>query len=135
MWPSVVVHKHWSVSQRMIVEMGDYAWSEHIVTVFLACQITIKNVQVQLTVKGKITPDSYTPTPKSSCAQNVVEYRDNVLAPRVIPHFDNHALADRPMFMDDNARPHRARIVQHIIQQEAVQTIPWPAICVRHKNQ
>jgi hypothetical protein len=48
------------------------AWSEHIVTVFLACQITITNVQVQLTVKGKTTPDSYTPTPKSSCAQNEV---------------------------------------------------------------
>ena len=72
MWPSVVVHEHWPVSQRMIVEMGDYPWSEHIVTVFLACQITIKNVQVQLTVKGKTTPDSYTPTPKSSCDQNVV---------------------------------------------------------------
>ena len=56
----------------MIVKMGDYAWSEHIVTVFLDCQITIKNVQVQLTVKGKTTPDSYTPTPKGSCAQNVV---------------------------------------------------------------
>ena len=53
-------------------QMGDYAWSEHIVMVFLACQITIKNVQVQLTVKGKTTPESYTPTPKSSCAQNVV---------------------------------------------------------------
>jgi hypothetical protein len=26
----------------MIVEMGDYAWSEHIVPVYLACQITIK---------------------------------------------------------------------------------------------
>jgi hypothetical protein len=65
MWPSVVVHEHWPVSQRMIVEMGDYAWSEHIVTVFLACQITIKNVQVQLTVKGKTTPDSYTPPPKA----------------------------------------------------------------------
>jgi hypothetical protein len=25
MWPSVVVHEHWPVSQRMIVEMGDYA--------------------------------------------------------------------------------------------------------------
>jgi transposase len=37
-------------------------------------------------------------------------------------------LADRPMFMDDNARPHRARIVQHFLQQEAVQTIPWPAM-------
>jgi hypothetical protein len=24
------------------------------------------------------------------------KYRDNVLAPRVVPHFDNHALADRP---------------------------------------
>jgi hypothetical protein len=56
----------------MIVEMGDYAWSEHIVTVLLACQITIKNVQVQLTVKGKTTPDNYTPTLKSSCAQNMV---------------------------------------------------------------
>ena len=56
MWPSVVV-------QRMIVEMRDYAWSEHIVTVFLACQITIMNVQVQLTVKGKTTPDSYIPPP------------------------------------------------------------------------
>ena len=61
MWPSVVVHEHWSVSQRMIVEMGDYAWSEHIVAVFLASQITIKNVQVQRTVKGKTPPDSYTP--------------------------------------------------------------------------
>jgi hypothetical protein len=50
-----------AVSQRMIVEMGDYARSEHIVTVFLACQITIKNAQVQLTVKGKTTSDSYTP--------------------------------------------------------------------------
>jgi hypothetical protein len=27
--------------------------------------------------------------------------RDNVLAPRVVPHFDNHALAHNPMFMDD----------------------------------
>ena len=35
--PSVVVHEHWPVSQRMIVEKGNYAWSEHIVTVFLAC--------------------------------------------------------------------------------------------------
>ena len=32
------------------------------------------------------------------------------------------------MFMDNNARPHRTRIVQHFLQQEAVQTIPWPAM-------
>ena len=30
--------------------------------------------------------------------------------------------------MDDNARPHRARIVQHFLQQEAVQTITWPVM-------
>jgi transposase len=30
--------------------------------------------------------------------------------------------------MDDNARPHRARIVQHCLQREAVQTIPLPAM-------
>ena len=56
------------------------------------------------------------------------KYRDNVLAPRVVPHFDNHALTDRPMFMDDNARPHSSRIVQHFLQHEAVQTISWPAM-------
>jgi hypothetical protein len=70
LWPSVVVYEHWSIGQRMIVEMGDYVWSEHIVTVFLACRITIKNVQVQLLVKGKITPESYTPHPqKQLCAK------------------------------------------------------------------
>jgi hypothetical protein len=69
MWPSVVIHEHLPVSQRMIVEMGDYTWSEHIVTVFLACQITIKNVQVQFTVKGKTTPDSYTPKSKCGCPE------------------------------------------------------------------
>ena len=41
------------------------------------------------------------------------KYLDNVLASRVVPHFDNHALTDRPMFIGDNARPHEARIVQH----------------------
>jgi truncated hemoglobin YjbI len=35
-----------------------------------------------------------------------------MLAPRVVPHFDNHVLADRPMFMDNNARPHIARLVE-----------------------
>jgi hypothetical protein len=56
--------------------------TKHFVTVFLACQITIKNVQVQLTVKGNTTPDSYTPIPKSSCAQNVVVHVQVDLAKR-----------------------------------------------------
>jgi hypothetical protein len=57
MWPSVVVHEHWPVSQRTIVEMGD------IVAVFLARQITIKNVQVQLGQK-KNNPRQLHPHPQ-----------------------------------------------------------------------
>jgi transposase len=30
--------------------------------------------------------------------------------------------------MDDNARPYRARIVNQYKQQEAIDTIPWPAM-------
>jgi transposase len=30
--------------------------------------------------------------------------------------------------MDDNARPHRAHIVQDYLQQEAIELIPWPAV-------
>jgi hypothetical protein len=72
--PSFVVHEHWPVSQRMIVEMGDYAWSEHIVTVFLAFQITIKNVPVQLTVKGKTTINQRNPK-----CQNMDELRTAIV--------------------------------------------------------
>jgi hypothetical protein len=56
------------------------------------------------------------------------KYCENLLPPRVVPHFANHALTDRPMFMDDSTRPQRARIVQHFLQQEAAQTIPCPAM-------
>jgi hypothetical protein len=59
---------------------------------------------------------------------NCVAYRDNVLNAHVVPHFDNHALADRPIFMDDNAKLHIARIVREFRQQEAIDTFQWPAI-------
>ena len=49
-----------------------------------------------------------------------VKYRDNVIMDIVVPHFDNHRLVDRPIFMDDNARPHRAAIVRDYLQQEAI---------------
>ena len=35
-------------------------------------------------------------------------YRDQILRPLVLPHFDCHPLA---ILMDDNAKPHGARIV------------------------
>jgi len=38
-------------------------------------------------------------------------YRQSIREASVVPHFDNHPLNTRPVFMDDNARPHRSRVV------------------------
>ena len=34
------------------------------------------------------------------------KYRDQILRSLVVPHFDGHPLASRPIMMDGNARPH-----------------------------
>ena len=34
----------------------------------------------------------------------------------IVPDFDNRPLDDGPIFMDDNARPHKARIVRKFRQ-------------------
>ena len=55
-------------------------------------------------------------------------YLDKILEAAVVSHFDiNHSLASRPIFMDDNARPHRARIVVDFLNNDAVDTLPWSA--------
>ena len=46
----------------------------------------------------------------------------------VVPHFENHHLADRPVFIDNNARPHKARIVRQLIEQESIETLPLPTM-------
>jgi hypothetical protein len=56
------------------------------------------------------------------------QYIRDVLQPVVVPHFDNHPLATRPVYMDDNARPHRSRAVTTYLQNEAVIYVPWPAM-------
>jgi transposase len=50
------------------------------------------------------------------------------LQPVVVPHFDNHPLATRPVYIDDNARPHRSRAVTAYLQSEAVTSVSWPAM-------
>ena len=57
-----------------------------------------------------------------------VQYIRDVLQPIVVPHFDIHPLATRPVYMDDNARPHRSRAVTAYLQSEAVTSVPWPAM-------
>jgi transposase len=66
-----------------------------------------------VTIQGNLTGDQY--------------IRD-VLQPVVVPHFDNHPLATRHVYMDDNARPHRSRAVTAYLQTEAVTSVPWRAM-------
>jgi transposase len=66
-----------------------------------------------VTIQGNLTGDQY--------------IRD-VLQPVVVPHLDNHPLATRPVYMDDNARPHRSRAVTDYLQSEAVTSVPFPAM-------
>ena len=66
-----------------------------------------------VTIQGNLTGDHY--------------IRD-VLQPVVVPHFDNHPLATRLVYMDDNARPHHSRAVTAYLQSEAVTSVPWPAM-------
>jgi transposase len=54
-------------------------------------------------------------------------YRQNIIEASVVPHFDNHPLNTRPVFMDDNARPNRARVVTDYLRDESITTLPWPA--------
>ena len=54
-------------------------------------------------------------------------YIHDVLQPVVVPHFETHPLATRPVYMDDNARPHSSRVVTAYLQRNAIETLPWPA--------
>ena len=57
--------------------------------------------------------------------RNGPRYQRDVLEPVVVPHFDNHALVTRPVFMDDNAGPHRKRAVLDFLQRNAIAAILW----------
>ena len=62
-----------------------------------------------VTIKGNLTGD---------------QYIKDVLQPVVVLHFDNHPLARRPVYLDDNARPHRSRrAVTAYLQSEAVNSV------------
>ena len=62
------------------------------------------------------------------CSLTGDQYIRDVLQPVVGPHFDNRPLATKPDYMDDNARPHRSRVVTAYLQSEAVTSVPWPAM-------
>ena len=50
-------------------------------------------------------------------------YRDEILDVCVI----QYGCAIGPILMDDNARPHRARVVEEYLQQKNIVHMDWPA--------
>jgi hypothetical protein len=54
-----------------------------------------------------------------------IRYRDEILAP--IVRLYAGAIGDDFILMDDNARPHRARIGNEYLQRETIERIDWPA--------
>jgi len=54
-------------------------------------------------------------------------YRQNIFEASAVAHFDNHPLNTRPVFMDGNAIPHRARVVTDYLGDESITSLQWPA--------
>ncbi|GFW19647.1 transposable element Tcb2 transposase [Trichonephila clavipes] len=52
-------------------------------------------------------------------------YADEILRPHVIAYAG--AIGDSFVFQDDNARPHRARLVENMLEAETIQRREWPA--------
>ncbi|GFW34426.1 transposable element Tcb2 transposase [Trichonephila clavipes] len=52
-------------------------------------------------------------------------YADEILRPHVIPYAGS--IGDSFVFQDDNARPHRARLVENMLEAETIQCMEWPA--------
>ena len=123
---------HWSDESRFLLHVTDdrmRVW-RHKNTTYTPRNIqpTVPYGGCSLMVWGCISHD---------CKLNLViiqgnltgdQYIREVLQPVVVPHFDNHPLATRPVYMDDNVRPHRSRAVTIYLQSEAVTSVPWPAM-------
>ena len=54
-----------------------------------------------------------------------IAYRDDILEPIAVPALQ--AMGPGAILQDDNARPHRARVVQNFLQQQQVNRMNWPA--------
>lgn len=54
-----------------------------------------------------------------------VRYMDEIFHPIVRPYAG--AIGQDFVLMDDNARPHRARVVDQYLHQEGIERMEWPA--------
>ncbi|GBO25097.1 hypothetical protein AVEN_108917-1 [Araneus ventricosus] len=61
----------------------------------------------------------------AGCSVTAVRYRDEILHPLVRPFIA--AMGTEAIFIDDNARPHRARLVRSNLEVENIPQMAWPA--------
>ncbi|GBM81510.1 hypothetical protein AVEN_227765-1 [Araneus ventricosus] len=61
----------------------------------------------------------------AGCSVTTVRYRDEILHPLVLPFIA--AMGANAIFMNDNARPHRARLVQSYLESEIIPQMACPA--------
>ncbi|KAK7115972.1 hypothetical protein V1264_001738 [Littorina saxatilis] len=54
-----------------------------------------------------------------------LRYRDEILRPLAVPALQQ--MGPQAVYQDDNARPHRARVVNDFLQQSGVNRMEWPA--------
>src|SRR4029434_9439948 len=55
-----------------------------------------------------------------------VRYRNEILEPVAIPYLQN--LGPNSILQDDNARPHRGRIITEYLQNLGAERMEWPAV-------
>jgi transposase len=68
-------------------------------------------------------------------SMNAQRYRDMCILPVVVPFAEN--VGREFILIDDNARPHRARLVNDVLEQHHIQRMLWPARspdcnCIEH---
>ena len=63
--------------------------------------------------------------PPITMSSKGVRYRDELLDVYVRPFAG--AVGDNFVLMDDNARPHRARVVNGYLEDEAIDRLDWPS--------
>lgn len=54
-----------------------------------------------------------------------LRYRDEILRPLAVPTLQQ--MGPAAVYQDDNARPHRARVVNDFLQQSGINRMEWPA--------
>lgn len=57
---------------------------------------------------------------------NALRYLERILEPIVLPL--SHQIGEQFVYMDDNARPHRANVVNEFFQRENITRMEWPAL-------